>query len=222
MKEDLWLDNLTDVQREQFSRYYELLREWNEKINLTTITEKKDVYLKHFYDSVILDELYDLRGSLCDVGSGAGFPGIPLKIVKPELSVVLMEPIKKRCVFLETVIRELHLEGISVVNARAEEYKGQKFDYTTARAVAALNILAELCLPLTKKDGHFLAMKASKAAEELETAQNAIKILGGKVAETREITLSDDISRVIINIEKVKGTPAGYPRRYALIKKKPL
>ena len=222
MNEDLWLDNLTQVQRDQFSRYCDLLIEWNEKINLTTITDRNDIYLKHFYDSVILDELYDLRGSLCDIGSGAGFPGIPLKIVKPELNVVLMEPIKKRCVFLETVIKELKLEGITVVNTRAEDYKEQRFDYTTARAVAALNILSELCLPLTRKGGHFLAMKSVKAQEELESAQNAIKILGGKVLETKEITLSGDIHRVIIDIEKVKGTPAGYPRRYASIKKKPL
>ena len=222
MNEDLWLDKLTQVQRDQFSRYCDLLVEWNEKINLTTITQRDDIYLKHFYDSVILDELYDLKGSLCDVGSGAGFPGIPLKIVKPELDVVLMEPIKKRCVFLETVIKELGLKGITVINARAEDYKERRFDYTTARAVAALNILCELCLPLTKKGGHFLAMKSVKAHEELEEAQNAIRILGGKVFETREITLSGEMNRVIINIEKIKGTPAGYPRRYALIKKKPL
>ena len=222
MNKSSWLDDLSDLQKEQFSRYYDLLVEWNEKINLTTITERDDVYLKHFYDSVLLNELFPLSGTFCDVGTGAGFPGIPLKIVNPDLQVFLMEPIKKRCNFLEEVIRELGLTGITVLNVRAEEYKEQRFDFTAARAVASLNILAELCLPLTKVNGHFLAMKASKAHEELEEARQAINILGGTVNDIKEITLGENMSRVIIDVQKTKSTPSGYPRRYAQIKKKPL
>ena len=213
---------LSPEQFAQFDLYASLLTEWNEKFNLTAITDKEGIYLKHFYDSLLLKRDFKENETICDVGSGAGFPGIPLKIAYPQLTVFLMEPTGKRCTFLNEVIKQLKLERIEVLNCRAEDYKEQLFDYTTARAVSRLNILDELCLPLTKVNGHFIALKGLQGEEELKEAANGIKRLGGKVISSENITLPDGSERVLIDIEKVKETPAGYPRRYALIKKKPL
>lgn len=213
---------LTTEQLAQFDLYASLLVEWNEKFNLTAITDREGIFIKHFYDSLLLQAPFKNTDTLCDIGSGAGFPGIPLKIAYPQLKVSLMEPTGKRCVFLNEVINQLKLTDIEVLNYRAEEYKEKKFTYTTARAVSRLNILSELCLPLTEVNGHFIAMKGSQVHDELKEAANAIKKLGGSVREVKEIMLPDQQERILIDIEKVIETPAGYPRRYAQIKKKPL
>ena len=214
--------SLNTEQLAQFDLYASLLVEWNERFNLTAITEREDIFVKHFYDSLLLQKTFTDNDTLCDIGSGAGFPGIPLKIVYPQLKVSLMEPTGKRCTFLNEVITQLKLTDIEVLNCRAEDYREKKFTYTTARAVSRLNILTELCLPLTEVNGHFIAMKGSQGHEELKEASNAIRKLGGCVKEVKEIMLPDQQERILINIEKVRETPAGYPRRYAQIKKKPL
>ena len=179
---------LTTEQLAQFDLYASLLVEWNEKFNLTAITDRDDIFVKHFYDSLLLQAPFTDSDTLCDIGSGAGFPGIPLKIVYPQLKVFLMEPTGKRCLFLNEVISQLKLTDIEVLNCRAEEYKEKKFTYTTARAVSRLNILSELCLPLTEVNGHFIAMKGSQGHDELKEAANAIKKLGGTVRKVKEIT----------------------------------
>ena len=224
---EIFLSNnieVTDRQLQQFERYADLLIEWNEKFNLTSITGREDIYVKHFYDSILPSLYRDLKGSLADVGSGAGFPGIPLKIMYPDLEVTLIEPTGKRCTFLNEVISQLSLDKITVVNMRSEDYTREnvRFDFVTARAVAELNILTELCLPLVKTDGHFIVMKGPKAYQELENASRAIRVLGGTVREVREIPLSSDQTRVLIDIQKTSGHDPKYPRNYSQIKKKPL
>ncbi|OYW73082.1 MAG: 16S rRNA (guanine(527)-N(7))-methyltransferase RsmG, partial [Aerococcus viridans] len=170
--------HLNDQQMTQFNRYFELLVEWNEKINLTAITERDEVYLKHFYDSLTVAMHVPMTGDnyrLVDVGSGAGFPSIPLKIALPELDITIVDSLNKRIHFIEEVVKELGLEGVHAYHDRAETF-GQnpafreQFDFATARAVARLNLLAEFCLPLVKKQGQFLAMKAQSADEEIEEA----------------------------------------------------
>lgn len=224
---EIFLSNnieVTDRQLQQFERYADLLIEWNEKFNLTSITGREDIYVKHFYDSILPSLYRDLKGSLADVGSGAGFPGIPLKIMYPDLEVTLIEPTGKRCTFLNEVTSQLSLDKITVVNMRSEDYAREnvRFDFVTARAVAELNILTELCLPLVKTDGHFIVMKGPKAYQELENASRAIRVLGGTVREVREIPLSSDQTRVLIDIQKTSGHDPKYPRNYSQIKKKPL
>ena len=214
--------SLTDEQIAQFDLYADLLIEWNQRFNLTAITDKEGIYVKHFLDSLLLKRDFRDGDTLCDIGSGAGFPGIPLKIVYPQLHVYLMEPTGKKCTFLAEVIRQLGLKNIDILNCRREEYKGTLFDYTTARGVSRLNILSELCLPLTSVQGHFLAMKGSQGDRELEEAGNAINKLGGQLCCKEYTELESEGKRVIIDIEKVRETPAIYPRRYAMIKKKPL
>ena len=224
---EIFLSNnieVTDRQLQQFEKYADLLIEWNEKFNLTSITGREDIYVKHFYDSILPSLCRDLKGSLADVGSGAGFPGIPLKIMYPDLEVTLIEPTGKRCTFLNEVISQLSLDKITVVNMRSEDYAREnvRFDFVTARAVAELNILTELCLPLVKTNGHFIVMKGPKAYQELENASRAIRVLGGMVREVREIPLSSDQTRVLIDIQKTSEHDPKYPRNYSQIKKKPL
>ncbi len=180
---------LSDKQMNQFKTYYELLVEWNEKINLTAITELEEVYLKHFYDSITLAVSMDLKDkaySICDVGAGAGFPSIPLKIVFPELKVSIVDSLNKRIKFLNLLAEALELDNVHFYHDRAETFGQNKahrenFDIVTARAVARLNILAELCIPLVKKGGHFVALKAAKSEEEVTEAKKAIATLGGKL-----------------------------------------
>ncbi|MBQ2685274.1 MAG: 16S rRNA (guanine(527)-N(7))-methyltransferase RsmG [Erysipelotrichaceae bacterium] len=224
---EIFLSNnleVTNRQLQQFERYADLLIEWNEKFNLTSITGREDIYVKHFYDSILPSLYHDLKGSLADVGSGAGFPGIPLKIMYPDLEVTLIEPTGKRCTFLNEVISQLSLDKITVVNMRSEDYAREnvRFDFVTARAVAELNILTELCLPLVKTNGHFIVMKGPKAYQELENASRAIRVLGGTVREVREIPLSSDQTRVLTDIQKTSEHDPKYPRNYSQIKKKPL
>lgn len=221
---------LTDQQMAQFDTYFHLLVEWNEKMNLTAITEEKEVYLKHFYDSLLvgLKMALNPQAAICDVGSGAGFPSIPLKILYPELSVTIVDSLKKRITFLQELTDQLGLTNVHLYHDRAETF-GQnpafreQFDYVTARAVARLNVLAELCLPLVKKDGYFLALKAAKSDEELQEAKPAIAQLGGKFIEekTMALPLSGD-ERHLLVIQKKKVTPKKYPRKPGLPNKQPI
>lgn len=211
--------NITDLQLKQLERYYELLVEYNKVMNLTGITEKEEVYLKHFYDSLTIAKVIDLNqyNTLCDVGTGAGFPGLVLKILYPNLKVTLLDSLNKRLNFLNVVIKELNLKDIETVHVRAEEYKKQ-FDITVARAVAPLNILLEYCIPLTKVNGYFIAMKGKN-----EEASNALLKLNSEIIETNSFLLPiENSDRTIIKIKKLKETNKKYPRKYSEIKKNPL
>ncbi|MGP6147421.1 16S rRNA (guanine(527)-N(7))-methyltransferase RsmG [Jeotgalibaca sp. A122] len=222
---------LSEKQMQQYNRYYELLVEWNEKINLTAITERDEVYLKHFFDSITLGLHTDvLKGevALCDVGAGAGFPSIPLKIAYPEIKVTIVDSLNKRISFLELLFKELALEGVRCFHDRAETF-GQNpehraaYDIVTARAVARMSVLSELCVPLVKKGGYFVAMKASSSQEELDDAKAAIATLGGKVEEDYAFELpKEEGERHIVLIKKTKDTPKKYPRKPGLPNKKPL
>ena len=211
--------NITDLQLKQLEKYYELLIEYNKIMNLTGITLKEDVYLKHFYDSLTIAKVIDLNQykTLCDVGTGAGFPGLVLKIIYPNLKVTLLDSLNKRLNFLDIVIKELNLKDIETVHSRAEEYNKQ-FDITVARAVAPLNILLEYCIPLTKINGYFIAMKGKN-----EEATNALKELNSEIIETNSFLLPvEQSNRTIIKIKKIKETNKKFPRKYSEIKKRPL
>jgi len=222
---------IDDVKMKQFHDYLLLLQEWNQKINLTTIVDDEEVYLKHFYDSLTLGFYIDFEEeaySLCDVGSGAGFPSIPLKIIYPNLSISIVDSLKKRINFLEKVVEKLGLDGVGLYHDRAEIFGQNKkfrasFDFTTARAVANMSTLSEFCMPLTKKGGTFVAMKAQTAEEELKKADKAISVLGGKVRENIQFELPKEAGeRHIILIDKKKETPNKYPRKAGTPAKKPL
>lgn len=219
---------LNDIQREQFEKYFNFLIEENCKINLTAIIEKDEVYIKHFYDSLLINQVIDINNvkNICDIGSGAGFPSIPLKIVYPHLEITIIEPIQKRTNFLKKLVQVLNLDGINVINGRAEDeiinYR-ESFDIVTARAVAKMDILSELCIPYVKVGGYFLAMKGKNFEEELNDAKRAIKILGGKLEQSEVFTLPEEMgSRGLIKIVKVKPTKNQYPRHFSKIKKNPL
>lgn len=221
---------LSEQQKKQFETYYEMLVAWNEKINLTSITEEHEVYLKHFYDSITPSFYHDFKAplSLCDVGAGAGFPSIPLKIVFPNIHITIVDSLNKRIQFLNQLASELELEGVSFVHERAENFgKNQdyraSFDIVTARAVARLAVLSELCIPLVKKNGVFLALKSSKGEEELEEARFGIGIFGGRVSDIYTFELPEDAGeRQIIKIEKRSQTPKKYPRKPGTPNKSPL
>lgn len=223
--------DLSDTQMKQFHRYYELLVEWNEKINLTAITNLEDVYLKHFYDSITLAISLDFKNenySLCDVGSGAGFPSIPIRIVYPNLNISIVDSLNKRIKFLTLLCEELHLDNVNLYHDRAETFGQNKahretYDLVTARAVARLNVLSELCIPLVKKGGKFLALKAAKSEEEVIESKKSIAILGGKLVEEVEIILPfNEDKRYVVVIEKKKETPKKYPRKPGTPNKSPL
>lgn len=217
--------NLTDKQLEQLHKYFELLVEYNKVMNLTGITEEEDVYLKHFYDSITLVRVVDLNNisSLCDIGTGAGFPGMVLKIIFPELEVTLVDSLNKRIEFLKIVINELGLKKIDAIHARAEEYaikNKEKFDVVTARAVAALNVLLEYSIPLVKVNGYFVAMKGKNESED---ASNALKVLSSKIEVIDNFLLPiENSNRTLIKVKKEAKTASKYPRKFADIKKKPL
>ncbi|REI08714.1 16S rRNA (guanine(527)-N(7))-methyltransferase RsmG [Staphylococcus felis] len=221
---------LSEQQKKQFETYYEMLVSWNEKINLTSITEEHEVYLKHFYDSITPSFYHDFKAplSLCDVGAGAGFPSIPLKIVFPNIHITIVDSLNKRIQFLNQLASELELEGVSFVHECAENFgKNQdyraSFDIVTARAVARLAVLSELCIPLVKKNGVFLALKSSKGEEELEEARFGIGIFGGRVSDIYTFELPEDAGeRQIIKIEKRSQTPKKYPRKPGTPNKSPL
>ena len=220
--------DVTEKQCVLFEEYYKLIKEWNEKFNLTTILEQHDVIIKHFLDSFSLSKCADLKNKkICDVGSGAGFPSIPLKILDDSIEVWIIDSLNKRINFLTGLCEKLGINA-NLVHGRAEEFcltKREYFDIVTARAVARLNILDELCMPLVKKDGYFLAMKSNEYTDELNEASKGIKILGGEIEDIFEYNLpyNDTLEyRNIIKIKKVNNTNIKYPREFAKIKKKPL
>ena len=216
--------NLTETQEKQLETYYEMLVETNKNINLTAITEKEEVYLKHFYDSLTLAKTIDLTQNLkiIDIGTGAGFPGLVLKIVFPTLDVTLLDSLEKRINFLNEVIQKLNLTNIKTVHSRIEDYKEETFDIVTSRAVAKTNILLELSCQLAKTNGYFIFLK-SNIEEELKESEKCLEILNMKLEEKVEFNLPKENSkRTIIKIRKTQEIKKQYPRNFAKIKKKPL
>ena len=215
-------------QIEQFFEYMNLLIEWNEKMNLTAITDPEEIILKHFIDSItILKELED-NSKIVDVGTGAGFPGIPLSIMNPTLKITLVDSLNKRLLFLKEVVNKLNLKNIEIVHASAEEFGQNKkyresFDVATSRAVANLSTLSEYLIPLVKVGGKIISMKASDAKQELNEAKKAIEVLGGIVEKVDEFNLpQSDIGRTVIIIKKDKTTPNKYPRKPGTPSKEPI
>lgn len=221
---------LSDEQMQQFCSYYELLIEWNSFMNLTAITEFDEVVVKHFIDSLSLIKAIDLKQdhSLIDVGTGAGFPGIPLKIVFPELKIVLLDSLNKRINFLNEVIKKLSLDNIYTIHSRAEdaaksEKMREKFDICVSRAVANLSTLSEYCLPFVKQGGVFISYKSEKVIDEMKVAERAIPALGGKYENQVEFMLpNSNIYRNLFVVKKEKTTPKKYPRKAGLPSKEPL
>ena len=220
--------NLSEIQLKQFYSYMNLLIEWNKKINLTAITEPDEIILKHFVDSLTISKYISDGTNVVDVGTGAGFPGIPLKIVRQDVDITLLDSLQKRINFLDEVINELNLEKITTVHSRVEDFGKNKkyreeFDIATSRAVANLATLSEYLLPLVKVGGKVISMKGSLIQEELENSKNAIKILGGQIEKVDEFDLpNSDISRNIVLIDKIKNTSNRYPRKAGEPSKKPL
>lgn len=217
-----------DKQLNQFYEYMNLLLEWNEKINLTAITAPEEIILKHFIDSLTINRYIEQNRSIADVGTGAGFPGIPLKIYRPDLKVTLVDSLNKRINFLNEVIYKLNLKDINTVHSRIEDFGKdkkyrEKFDYVTARAVANLATLSEYLIPISKIEGKCICMKGNDIKEEIDCSKNAINLLGGKVDKIDCFELpNSDISRNIIIIDKIKNTPNKYPRKAGLPSKEPL
>ncbi len=207
---------LNDAQLEAFEKFFEMLVETNKVLNLTAITEPNEVALKHFLDSVLPYELFEKDAKVVDVGTGAGFPAIPLKILRPDLQFELVDSLQKRVNFLENVIKNLNLPKISAIHSRAEDFANknrEKFDYAVARAVAPLNTLVEYLLPLVKFGGCAIIYKSAKLQQEMADAKKAIEILGAKVEKIQNFSLEEnDMERNILILRKVKSTPAKYPR----------
>ncbi|MBS7530487.1 16S rRNA (guanine(527)-N(7))-methyltransferase RsmG [Hazenella sp. IB182353] len=238
MKHDQWLQehvsrlgiDLTEHQLEQFQQYYELLIETNKVMNLTGITDRDEVYIKHFYDSLTLIAAFDPKKtkSIIDVGTGAGFPGIPLKIAFPDLEVVLLDSLKKRIHFLQSVVNHLDLSGVTCIHGRAEELAHQKlyrasFDLATARAVAKLNVLAEYCLPFVKVGGMFISMKGTVMSDEVESAKKALHVMGKATFKQTTFELPASMgTRSLLQMQKRDHSPKAYPRRAGLPVKQPL
>ncbi|MGL4820690.1 MAG: 16S rRNA (guanine(527)-N(7))-methyltransferase RsmG [Bacilli bacterium] len=221
---------LTERQVEQFRKYYELLVSWNERMNLTAITEKEEVYEKHFFDSITAAFYFSLADvkRVCDVGAGAGFPSIPLKICFPHLEMTIVDSLQKRIGFLQTVADELGLENMRIYHDRAETF-GQnplfreKHDVVVARAVARLSVLAELCLPLVAVGGHFVALKGAQAQNEFQEGHMAVDVLGGRMVDQHTFTLPYEAAeRTIMVIEKRRKTPKKYPRKPGTPNKQPI
>lgn len=219
--------NLTDEMIEQFNKYMNLLIDWNEKINLTAITEPDDIILKHFIDSLTVLKYLKNEDKVIDIGTGAGFPGLPLKIVNPDIEMYLADSLNKRINFLNIVIHSLTLNNISTIHTRIEdlgrdkEYR-EKFDIVTSRAVANFNVLLEYMLPLLKIGGRCICMKGSNI-EEIKSSKKALEVLGGKIEKIEEFMLPfSDIKRNIIIVKKVKNTPNKYPRKAGIPSKNPI
>ncbi|MBE6014770.1 MAG: 16S rRNA (guanine(527)-N(7))-methyltransferase RsmG [Lachnospiraceae bacterium] len=222
--------SITDKQLQQFIDYYELLVDWNSRMNLTSITEYGEVIKKHFVDSVSLISFYDFSKveSIIDVGTGAGFPGIPLKIMLPDISVLLLDSLNKRVNFLNHVIENISLENINAIHSRAEDagldptYR-ERYDLCVSRAVANLSTLSEYCLPFVKVGGNFVSYKSADIKDELDSASKALSVLGGNLDKVEEFTIpGTDISRSFVFVNKCKKTGSKYPRKGALPKKHPL
>lgn len=219
---------LNDKQASQFCEYARLLKEWNEKINLTAITDDEGIATKHFLDSITAILTNRVKGRMIDVGTGAGFPAIPIKIAKPEIEVTLLDSLNKRINFLNEVCTSLGLEGVQTVHARAEDggkdakYR-EKFDTAVSRAVANMTVLCELCLPFVKVGGTFLALKGPLADDELDSAKRAIAILGGKVEDVISVDIPfTELNHKIIVVKKVRHTPMQYPRKAGIPTKTPI
>ncbi len=222
--------DITKDKLEKLKRYKELVLEWNQKFNLTAITEDEEFDIKHFYDCLLPlkeSEIKDAK-SVIDIGTGAGFPGIPLAIMMPDTNFMLLDSLKKRIGFLEFIIEDLGLKKVNAIHARAEElgreekYR-EKYDICISRAVASLNTLSEYCIPFVKVGGHFISMKGSSGMDEVKEAKNAIDILGAKLKAAKEYELIDgDHKRFLVIIEKLKNTPKKYPRAGGKPKSKPL
>lgn len=222
--------NLSDKQVDQFLTYYEMLIEWNEVMNLTAITDYDEVMKKHFIDSISIIKAYDINRniSLIDVGTGAGFPGLALKIAYPDLNVTLLDSLNKRINFLDAVIDKLGLTGVETIHGRAEDFAKpgklrEQYDLCVSRAVANLSTLSEYCLPFVKIGGKFIPYKSEKIGEEMTEASNAISILGGKISGQIEFTLPDSgIYRNFVIIDKINSTPKKYPRKAGMPTKEPI
>ena len=221
---------ITLEQCDKLYRFYEMVTEKNKVMNLTAITDYEEFVIKHFVDSLMITKVMDMTGTMTvlDIGTGAGFPGVPIKIVYPETKVLLLDSLNKRLNFLNEVIEELDLKDIATIHSRAEELQAkgeyrENFDLCVSRAVSALPTLSEYCLPYVKLGGKFIAYKATGADEEIEASKTAIRVLGGEIKETTHFTIKDtDYIRVLISIEKVKNTPKKYPRSGGKPSKNPL
>ena len=220
--------NLSNDQIEKFYKYMNILLKWNEFMNLTAITNPDEIILKHFIDSLSINEYINENDKIIDVGTGAGFPGIPLKIVNEEAEMMLLDSLNKRLNFLEEVIKENNLSKIETLHSRAEDagrnnlYR-EKYDIAVSRAVAPMNILAEYLLPFVKIQGKCIFMKSAKIEEELEESKKAIELLGGRIEKIDKFNLiNTEISRSVIIIRKIKNTPDKYPRKAGDISKKPI
>lgn len=217
---------LPDEQLNEFYEYMQLLLEWNEKMNLTAITEPEEVIKKHFVDSITIKKYIKEESSLIDVGTGAGFPGIPLKIVDKSIKLTLLDSLNKRINFLNEVIKKLDLKDVKTIHSRAEEYAKnevrESYDIAVSRAVADLPILLEYLMPYVKPNGICICMKGPKAQEELERSKKAINILGGKLEKVEKITIDEEIERNLIIIRKIKNTPNKYPRKAGMPTKNPI
>ena len=221
---------LTDQQKDQFQRYFQLLVEWNEKINLTAITAEDEVYLKHFYDSlapILQGHLKNEPIALLDIGAGAGFPSLPMKILFPQLEVTIIDSLNKRIQFLHLLAEVLGLKGVHFYHGRAEDFAQDKhfraqFDLVTARAVARMQVLSELTIPFLKVGGRLIALKASSAEDELNQAKNALSLLFAKVLENVDYQLPNGDPRTLTIVEKKKETPNKYPRKAGVPNKRPL
>ena len=219
---------LNEEQQTKFYKYMELIIDWNKKINLTAITEPWEVINKHFIDSISILKQIESKDKVVDIGTGAGFPGVPIKIANPSIEITLVDSLNKRINFLKEIIKELDLKGIEAVHARAEEF-GQskayreKYDVVTSRAVARLNILVEYMLPIVKVGGKCICMKGPESEEEIKEAQKAINVLGGTIKNVEKFSLPEtDINRTIIVIEKNRETPETYPRKAGTPTKNPI
>ncbi len=219
---------LNESQIEKFYIYMNTLLAWNEKMNLTAIINPNEIILKHFIDSIIISKYVHENANVVDVGTGAGFPGIPLKIVRNDINMILIDSLNKRINFLQEVIKELKLSKIEAIHSRVEEFARkkeyrEKFDYATSRAVANLSTLSEYLVPLIKIGGRCICMKGPNVDDEIMEGKNAILILGGELEKIDKLKLPDsDICRTIITVEKVKNTPLKYPRKPGLPAKEPL
>jgi 16S rRNA (guanine527-N7)-methyltransferase len=222
--------NLSENQTEQLIKYKDLLLEWNEKMNLTAITDEKEVMIKHFLDALSCATVNQMKedAKIIDVGTGAGFPGIPLKIYFPNLSLTLLDSLNKRINFLKTVCQEIKVENVQFVHGRAEDVGANKlhreqYDIAVARAVAELNVLSEYCLPFVKVGGYFICQKGPNIQEEMERGKKAIETLGGKIVDRKDILLPfSEITHNIVIIEKVRNTPTKFPRKAGTPSKNPL